>query len=101
MNRMGLCRSYDEVERLYSSLAQRMFEKAGVHRVLVPPSIEHGVLIQGAMDNFDHEKNRKSGIRGSHDTTLILFQNTANEIGDKTKENKHQAVGEKGIGPCS
>ena len=45
MNRMGLCRSYDEVERLDSGLAQRTFAKAGVHRVPVPPSIEHGVLI--------------------------------------------------------
>ena len=86
INRMGLCRSYDEVERIDSGLAQRTFEKAGVHRVPVPPSIEHGVLIQGAMDNFDHEENTKSGIGGSHDTILMLFQNTANEIGDKPKE---------------
>ena len=47
---------------------------------------EHGVLIQGAMDNFDHEENTKSGIGGSHDTILMLFQNTANEIIDKPKE---------------
>ena len=38
------------------------------------------------MDNFDHEENTKSGIGGSHDTILMLFQNTANEIGDKPKE---------------
>ena len=86
MNHMRLCRSYDEVEWLDSGLAQHSFEKAGVHRVPVPPSIEHGVLIQGAMDNFDHEESTKSGIGGSHDTILMLFQNTANEIGDKPKE---------------
>ena len=45
INRMGLCRSYDEVEQLDSGVAQRTFEKASVHRVPVPPSIEHGVLI--------------------------------------------------------
>ena len=38
------------------------------------------------MDNFDHEENTKSGIGGSYDTILMLFQNTANEIGDKRKE---------------
>ena len=38
------------------------------------------------MDNFDHEENTKSGIGGNHDTILMLFQNTANEIGDKPKE---------------
>ena len=86
MNRMGLCRSYDDIERLDSGLAHRTFEKAGVHRVPVPPSIEHGVLIQRAMDNFDHKENTKSGIGGSHGTVLMLFQNTANEIGDKPKE---------------
>ena len=86
INPMGLCQSYNEVERLDSGLAQRTFEKAGVHRVHIPPSIEHGILIQGTMDNFDHEENTKSGIGGSHDTILMLFQNTANEIGDKPKE---------------
>ena len=35
MNRMGL----------NSGLAQRIFEKASIHRVPVPPSIEHDVLI--------------------------------------------------------
>ena len=29
---------------------------------------------------------RKSGIGGSHDTILMLFQNTANETGNKPKE---------------
>ena len=26
------------------------------------------------MDNFDHEENTLSGIGGSHDTILVLFQ---------------------------
>ena len=86
MNRVGLCQSYDEVEWLDSGLAQHTFEKAGAHHVPVPPSIEHGVLILGAMDNFDNEEKTKSGIGGSHNTILMLFQNTANEIGDKPKE---------------
>ena len=93
MNHMRLCWSYDEVEWLDSGLAQCTFEKAGVHRVPGPPSTEHGVLIQGAMDNFDHEENTKSGIGRSHDTILMLLQNTVNETGEETKGNKHQAIG--------
>ena len=101
---MGHCRSYNEVERLDGGLAQRTFEKAGVHCVHAPPSIEHGVLIQGAMGNFDHEENTKSGIGGSHDTILMLFQNTANEIGNKPKEISTNPLAEferKGTGPYS
>ncbi len=26
------------------------------------------------MDNFDHEEDTKSGIGGSHDTVLVIFQ---------------------------
>ena len=60
-NRMGLCRSYDEVEKLDSALAQRTFLRTGINHVPVSPSIQYAVLIQGAMDNFDHEENTKSG----------------------------------------
>ena len=75
LNRIGLCMSYNEVERLDNNLALRTIKKADIHRVPVPPSIQPGLLIQGAMDNFDHEENTKSGIGGSHDTILMLFQN--------------------------
>ena len=27
------------------------------------------------MDHFDHEENTKSGTDGSHDTSLMFFQN--------------------------
>ena len=45
--------------------------KADVYRVPVPPSVKPGDLIQGAMDNFDHDENTKSGLGGSHDTILM------------------------------
>ena len=50
LNRMGLCMSYNEVERLDNNLALRTIKKAGVHRVPVPPSIQPGLLIHGAME---------------------------------------------------
>ena len=86
LNRMGLCMSYNEVERLDNNLALRTIKKAGVHRVPVPPSIQPGLLIQGAMDNFDHEENTKSGIGGSHDTILMLFQNPDKDEQDEPRQ---------------
>ena len=76
MNRMGLCMSYDELERVDIGLAHRTINAAGSHRVSIPPSIIPSILIHGAMDNFDHEENTSSGIGGSHDTILMLFQYT-------------------------
>ena len=61
-------------------------KKAGVHRVPVPPSIQPGLLIQGVMDNFDHEENTKSGIGGSHDTILMLFQNPDKDEQDEPRQ---------------
>ena len=77
---MGLCRSYGKVKKLDSTFAQHTISRAGVNYVSVPPSIHPAVLIQGATDNFDHEENTKSGIEGSYDTILILFQNGENNV---------------------
>ena len=76
LNRLGLCVSYDEVERIDINLAQRTIDAAGENLVPVPPVINSSAIIQGAMDNFDNEESTSSGIGGSHDTILMLFQNT-------------------------
>ena len=71
--------SYSELEQIDNALTQHTIGRAGSHRVPVPPSIKPSVLIQGAMDNFYHEENyTSSGIGGSHDTILVLFQNCEN-----------------------
>ena len=77
LNRLGLCVSYDEIERIDINLAQRTIDAAGENLVPVPPVINSSAIIQGAMDKFDNEENTTSGIGGSHDTILVLFQNTA------------------------
>ena len=88
-NRMGYGISYSELEQIDNALTQRTIRRAGSHRVPVPLSIKPSVLIQGAMDNFDHEENTSSGIGGSHDTILVLFQNCENadqeEVGKSCK----------------
>ena len=75
---MGFTISYSELEKIDNGLAQRIIRRAGDNHVPIPPSIKPSVLIQGAMDNFDHEENTSSGMGGSHDTILVLFQNCQN-----------------------
>ena len=94
---MGLCRSYDEVENIDSALAQRTISRAGLNHVPVPPSIQPKVLIQGAIYNFDHEENTKSGTDGSHDTILMLFQNRETNVENNVNgiSVRHGATNEK------
>ena len=73
--------SYDEVERQNYSLCMRTVEQAGTNHIPVPQSITPNVLVQGAMDNYDHKENTKSGIGGTHDTVMVLFQNTQSGVG--------------------
>ena len=79
-NRMGFGMSYDELEKMNYSLAERTLRLAENHRVPVPLHVKSDVTIQGAMDNFDHDENTDSGIGGSHDTVLVLFQNPRSKI---------------------
>ena len=72
---MGLCMSYNEFEKIDRRLAERVINAAQSHRTPIPPIIGVSVMIHGVMDNFDHEENAPSGIEGSHDTILMLFQN--------------------------
>ena len=77
---MGFGMSYDELEKMNYSLAECTLRLAENHRVTVPLHVKSDVTIQGAMDNFDHDENTDSGIGGSHDTVLVLFQNTQSKI---------------------
>ena len=74
MNRLGISISYDELERIDFTLANRLLNRLGEHRVPISNSIKKG-LLHGAMDNFDHIKDTKSGKGSSHDTILMVFQN--------------------------
>ena len=75
LNRLGICMSYDEVERQNCSLSLRTIHMSGNENVPLPPSIVPGNLVQAAIDNFDHEEGTPSRIGGSHDTIMVLFQN--------------------------
>ena len=87
-NRLGLCISYDDLERVDMCQTQQLIDLAGPFRVPVPENIDSSSIIRGAMDNFDHEENTSSGIGGSRDTILVLFQKS-DEI-ETTEEISHR-----------
>ena len=73
-NRLGLCIRYDDLEGVDIAFTQEIINFAGTNRVPVPKYINSSPIVHDAMDNFDHEENTLSGIGGSHDTILVLFQ---------------------------
>lgn len=77
-NRLGLCISYDAMERIDTGLAIRPIQLAGNNKVPVPKTIDNSAVIHGAVDNYDNEEGTSSVIGGSYDTILMLFQNAEN-----------------------
>ena len=73
MNRLGLCISYDEMEKIDTRLGQRTINTAGVNLTPIFSTFKNNVLLHGAMDNFYHDENTPYGIGGSHDTILMVF----------------------------
>ena len=78
-NMSRLSMSYEGMERLDINLAHRTIDSAGQNRVPIPCLKGLCPAIQGAMENFDNEENTSSGIGGSYDTILMLFQNIDKE----------------------
>ena len=72
------------------SQTQQLINLVGPCRVPVPENINCSSIIHGAMNNFDHEENTSSGIGGSHDIILVLFQKSdeieINEISRKPED---------------
>ncbi|XP_057301781.1 uncharacterized protein LOC130636171 isoform X1 [Hydractinia symbiolongicarpus] len=71
LNRLGLCISYDDLERIDIGITQHTIDIAGTNRVPISKSVTSTSIIHGATDNFDHDENTPSGIGGSHDTILM------------------------------
>ena len=75
LNGLGICKSYDEIERQNCPLSLRTIHLPGNENVPLPPSIVPGNLVQADIDNFDHEEGTPSLIGGSYDTIMVVFQN--------------------------
>ena len=92
LSKIGLCISYDELQRIDFGLMKRVIHETGANRMPVSMSIDKKTLIHGAMDNFDHTEVTSSGIGGSHDSILMLFQN------QNENENSPKALSKKPTG---
>ena len=66
-----MCESYTEVERHNFALCTRSVIRSGDDHVPLPSSIIPSVLVQAAIENTF------SGVGGSHDTCMVLFQKTS------------------------
>ena len=75
MNKLGLSMSYEEMVHVGYALTHRIIKQAGDGRVPVSTSLCSANIIHGAMDNFDDEEDTNSGIKGSNDTVMVIFQN--------------------------
>ena len=69
--RLGICSSYDELQRIDTGIIGRTIDLTGDCRVPVPPHIDSDSIIHGATDNFDHND--------CHHSILMLFQNSPDE----------------------
>ena len=75
-NRLGLCISYDELERIDSSLANEIVHSCIENKVPLSPTITSASIIEGALVNFNHNENTLSGKRSSNVTIFMVFQNS-------------------------
>ena len=73
-NRLELCNSYDDLERVDIAITQEIINLAGPNRVPLPKSINSSSINDSATDNFDHEESTLSEDGGSHDAILVFFQ---------------------------
>ena len=62
LNKIGLCISYNDLQRIDFDLMNRVINVTGSNRVPVSFSIDKKTLIHGAIKNFDHNEATSSGI---------------------------------------
>ena len=72
-NRFGLCTSHHEVVRHHTDVAS-FIVKSCEDGVPFPSDFVPSQFTMAAFDNFDQENATLSGIRGSHNTVTVLFQ---------------------------
>ena len=79
LNHRSLCIGYSEV-KIDTSLAQMCVDLAGDNRVPVAPVFSPDYPTQGAMYNYKFLEKTLSSKGSSHDTVMVLFQNTLHRL---------------------
>ena len=77
---LGVGVSYDQVKRQDQFLVSRTFARAQDHCASLPPCYEEiSFLFMVPWTNLIMRNKPASGIEGSHDTVLVLFQHNFGE----------------------
>lgn len=71
---MGNCSSYDEVERVHTSLAKEVVAKSLLNNAMLPSNISPNGFIQVAADNNDINEETLDGRNTTHATTVVVYQ---------------------------
>ena len=75
LNRIGVCVSYNEVQRSRKNLAHYSCIEGEKYGVPIPSHFVHESFTIAAFDNFDHvDRSSSSGMMSSHDSVMVLFQ---------------------------
>ena len=74
LNRMGNCSSYDEVERVNTSLAKEIVAKSLLNNAMLPSNISPNGFIQVAADNNDINEETLDGRNTTDATTVVVYQ---------------------------
>ena len=86
-NHLGLGQSYEELQRHHNDMAT-FIVKDNDNNVPLPSHFDPDEFTTGALDNFDHEEASLSGIGGTHDTVMVLFQEDSNVKRQKPKRSE-------------
>ena len=75
LNHIGVCVSYNEIQRSRKLLAQYSFAQGEKVGIPLPSHFSAKQFTIGAFDNFDHaDRSSPSGTFSNHDTVMTLFQ---------------------------
>ena len=87
LNRIGVCVSYNEIQRARTSLALYSFIQSKKENVPIPSHFDRTMFTIAAFDNFDHaDRSSSSGMLSNHDTVTVLFQTKPDKLPSKTNQ---------------
>lgn len=82
LNKLGVSASYNQIMQARAKLAQYTIKSCSSGISLPSHFVPHH-FTTGAMDNFDHEEATLTGLQGSHDTVMVLYQEKPKEVPEK------------------
>ena len=87
LNRIGVCISYNEIQRESKSLAHYTFKQGEDWGVPIPSHFVKENFTIAALENFDHtDRSSTSRMLSNHNTVIVLFQEKPEVLPSKPKK---------------